>query len=57
MKLVDVAGMDWEDKPREAAGTMREDTQMDMGRNTWMFDMLLSWVGKKDREIDMMHMV
>lgn len=57
MRLVDVAGKDWEDKPREAAGTMWEDTQMDMGRNTWMFDMLLSWVGKKDREIDMMHMV
>lgn len=56
MRLVEVVGRDWEDNPREAAGTMWEDTQMDMG-STWMFDMLQSWVGKKDREIEMMHRV
>lgn len=57
MRLVEVVGKDWEDKPREVGGTMWEDTQGGMGRNTWMFDMFRSWVGKKDREIGMMHRV
>lgn len=53
MRLVDAVGMEREDKPRKAAGMTMEDTPMETGRHTWMFDMLHCWVGKKEREMKM----